>query len=83
MTITSLPFNLANILAEISSPPELFESNITEVENVIEENTDKVNNNNEERRLENNRERSNILNPTNWRALIRIAGALLVMGAAS
>ena len=75
--------NLANLLSELNPPQGLYENNLEEVGNIINENTTDVNNNSEERNEEYNRERSNILNSINWRTLLRRGGTLLFMGAAT
>lgn len=75
--------NLANLLAEPNPTQDLYENNLEEVENIMNENIDGVNNNSEERNSEYNRERSNILNSMNWRTLLRRGGTLLFMGAAT
>lgn len=75
--------NLANLLAELNPPQGLYENNLEEVGNIINENTADVNNNSEERSEEYNRERSNVLNPINWRTLLRRGGTLLFMGTAT
>jgi hypothetical protein len=75
--------NLANLLLELNPPKDLYENNLEEVGNIIDENTNDVNNNSEERNVEYNRERSNILNSLNWRTLLRRGGTILLMGAAT
>lgn len=75
--------NLANLLANITPLGELYENNLEEVVNSIEENVNDANNDAERRNEEYNRERSNILNSLNWRTVLRRGGTMLVMGAAA
>jgi len=75
--------HLSTLLSEVNPSQDLYENNLEEVGNLIDENTDDVNNNSEERNEEYNRERSNVLNPLNWRTILRRGGTLLVMGAAT
>lgn len=75
--------NLANLLANMNPPAELYENNLEEVINSIEENVNDANNDAERRNEEYNLERSNIMNSLNWRTLLRRGGTLLFMGAAT
>lgn len=75
--------NLANLLGELNPPQDLYENNLEEVEQIMNENVNDVNNNSEERNTEYNRERSNILNSINYRTLLRRGGTLLFMGVAT
>jgi hypothetical protein len=74
---------LSNLLSELNLSQGLYENNLEEVSNAINENTNDVNNNSEERNEEYNRERSNILNSINWRTILRRGGTILVMGVAT
>lgn len=75
--------NLANLLAELNLPPDLYENNLEEAEEIINENTNEANNSSEERNAAYSRERSNILSSLNWRTILRRGGTLLVTGVAT
>lgn len=67
----------------MNPPAELYENNLEEVINSIEENVNDANNDAERRNEKYNRERSNIMNSLNWRTLFRRGTTLLFMGAAT
>jgi hypothetical protein len=71
----SSSINLANLLANMNPPAELYENNLEEVINSIEENVNDA----ERRNEEYNRERSNIMNSLNWRTLLRRGSTLLYL----
>ena len=76
--------NLANLLSDINPPVEVYENNLEEVVNSIEENVNSANDDDAERRNEEyNQESSSIINSMNWRTILRRGGTLLFMGAAS
>ena len=76
--------NLANLLSDINPPVEVYENNLEEVVNSIEENVNSSNDDDAERRNEEyNQESSSIINSMNWRTILRRGGTLLFMGAAS
>lgn len=67
--------HLSTLLSELNFSRDLYENNLEEVGNIIDENTDDANNNSEER--------SNVLNSLNWRTVLRRGGTLLFMGVAT
>jgi hypothetical protein len=75
--------HLSTLLSELNLSRDLYENNLEEVGNIIDENTNDANNNSEERNEEYNRERSNVLNSLNWRTVLRRGGTLLFMGVAT
>jgi DNA-binding TFAR19-related protein (PDSD5 family) len=75
--------HLSTLLSELNLSQDLYENNLEEVGNIIDENTNDANNNSEERNEEYNRERSNVLNSLNWRTILRRGGTLLFMGVAT
>jgi DNA-binding TFAR19-related protein (PDSD5 family) len=79
---SSIP-NLANLLAELNSPENLYENNLEEVEEIMDRHTNEANSNSDERNETYGRERSNILNSLNWRTILRRSGTLLITGFAT
>jgi hypothetical protein len=75
--------HLSTLLSELNLSRDLYENNLEEVGNIIDENINDANNNSEERNEEDNRERSNVLNSLNWRTVLRRGGTLLFMGVAT
>jgi hypothetical protein len=75
--------HLSTLLSELNLSRDLYENNLEEVGNIIDENINDANNNSEERNEEYNRERSNVLNSLNWRTVLRRGGTLLFMGVAT
>lgn len=75
--------NLANLLTNMNPPGDLYENNLVEVVNSMEENVNDANDDAERRNEEYNQERSNIINSLNWRTILRRGGTLLFMGAAA
>jgi hypothetical protein len=75
--------NLSYMLTELEPAEVLYENNLEEVTNEIEENVNSTNDDIERRSEEYNRERTNILGSLNWQTVIRRGGTLLLMGAAT
>ena len=75
--------NLSYMLTDLEPSEVLYENNLEEVTNEIDENVNSTNDDVERRSEEYNRERTNILSSLNWRTVISRGGTLLLMGAAT
>mmetsp|Transcript_17634 Transcript_17634/g.26253 ORF Transcript_17634/g.26253 Transcript_17634/m.26253 type:complete len:300 (-) Transcript_17634:139-1038(-) len=75
--------NLSYMLTDLEPSEVLYENNLEEVTNEIDENVNNTNDDVERRSEEYNRERTNILSSLNWHTAIRRGGTLLFMSAAT